>query len=318
MHSEETKAKIREALRRNWAEHPRKPSPETIAKRAAALRGKTRPAEIGAKIREAALRRWAEGKYEHLRKPKSSAEERAARAALRIERIRAAALRQWAEGRGNSAGILSPGTRRKTGETLKVSPRAREQRAYVIKLRQVRARARRISVASIFDEGKVAELIVRWQRTGDEELLVSIIRGTLRLIDSIICKYSPTSSSEFAEVRNEVILKLATLLPKYDPARGRAFSFFIFSIKYFLISRFHKTVLLRSREVLTDFSQWEETGAVAPPELPLESEEFEARLRELLRPRGWQWRWHWQTKGRLPLPEWQPEWKWQRQGKIAA
>jgi Sigma-70 region 2 len=307
--SEETRARMSEAAKRRHAEG----------------RGAVYSPEARAKLREAIKRRVAEGQFTD--------------AAYRA-RMREAIRRPWAEGRGNSPASrakASQSLKRRHAEgrfsyrqlhtaevyakraaTLRISPRAREQRAYVIKLRRARARARWVSVSSIFDEGKVSELIVRWQRTGEEEILASIMRGTLELIDSTIRTYSPSSPSEFAEVRSEVVLKLASLLPKYDPARGRVFSFFVLSIKNFLINRFRATVRRRSHEVLTDFSVFEETGAVAPPEIRLESEEFEARLRELLRPQGWQWRWRWQSKGKLPVPEWQPEWRWKLKGKIAA
>jgi hypothetical protein len=300
MHSEETKAKIRATLLRQWAEGKYK---------------RTNP-----KTRESQLRNWDRGIYNHLRKPKPAPEERAAREALRREHIRASVIRQHAEGRGNSAGILSPAARRKAGEALKTSPRAIALRKFMVKIRKVRARARKMRSSSIFDEGKVAEAIVRWQRTGDEKILATIIEGCLKLIDFMIRKYSFTSLSELPEVRNEVVLKLTrTLLAKFDPGRGRCYTFLFLSIKHFLFNRFDKTFRFRRRFVLTENGELPELpDNSGEPEKKLESTEFLERLVALLHPQGWQWRWRWQVSGKLPLPEWQPEWKWRLQGKIAA
>jgi hypothetical protein len=211
----------------------------------------------------------------------------------------------------------TPEAEARCAESNRESPRRAACQAFLGRLRRVRFRPKTSS--SVFDERKVSELIVRWQRTGDEESFAEIIHASLHLINHLIVKYSPQSPSDRGELRSEVILKLASILPKFDPARGRVFTLFYLAIKRFLFKRFEATALRRSREVVMDPALMAETfDRPEAEEEPLESEEFLERLRDLLRPQGWQWRWRWQRRGRLPLPEWRPEWKWKPLGKIAA
>jgi hypothetical protein len=224
--------------------------------------------------------------------------------------------------------------RAKIGVPVSEETRARQSRAqiYLSKLRRIRNRPKFSS--SLFDERRIAELIVRWQRDGDGETFAEIIRASLPLINHLIYKYSAQSRDDFAEVRAEVILKLSKALLKFDPARGKAFTLYYFAIKRFLFSRFEKMAVRRSREVPTDpalmaerlgnwnsasdnwndsFANWNEFGQPRRA-----SEEFLERLRDLLRPQAWQWKWRWQPKGTLPLPEWRPEWKWEKLGVLRA
>jgi hypothetical protein len=273
--------------------------------------------EHRAKLSEAAKRRSAEGRGQ------------VQTLALRAKRS-ANGKRQWAEGRSSIAQLHTSEAEAKCAEANRQSPRRKTQLAYILKLKRVRYRPRFSS--TLFDERKVAELILRWQRTGDGELFATIIAISLPLINYLIYKYSYQSRSDFCETRSEVILKLAKALPKFDPTRGRAFTLYFYAIKRFLFSRFEKEVRRRSREVSTDpeimaetvgnwnsasdnwsdgFANWNE-----PPRRA--SEEFLERLRDLLRPSAdWQWRWRWQPKGTLLMSEWKSEWTWQHLGKIA-
>jgi hypothetical protein len=291
---------------------------ETKAKISAALTGRIQSPETRARIGEATRQRWAAGEYDFLCKAKPSPQT----LEHKREACRRAALRQWAEGRGSLAGILSPEARRKSGITSKTSPRARAHRAYVYKLRKARARAKAAPDSSIFDERKVSELILKWQHRPSEEGFRRIIDVSLNLIDSLIRRYSWTGASDFGDVRHDVVLKLAELLPKYDPARGRAFTFFTVSIKNFLFSRFDRTLRRRGREVLTDFTRLEENAApVEEEEEERESARFLRRLRGLVDREGWSpWQpgWRWRKAGRIVLTAPKREWRWRRKGKIAA
>jgi hypothetical protein len=274
-----------------------------------------------AKMRAAAKRRWAAGEYDFLRKPKPPPASNWR--ALKVKRNREAARRQWAEGRGSTAGLFTPESRAKANLTAKTSPRVRAAWEWAVKFRIAKVRARKVRSSAIFNELEVVDLVLRYQRSGgDEEIFARIIYASLPLIDSSIRRYSPQSSADFADVRGDLILKLAALLPKYDPRRGKAFSFFTRSIKNFLVNNFHVNVRRRSRFQLTDNEELFDAldDRVSDPEEKLESEEFLERLRELLRSEtyGWHWRWRWQRKGRLPLPAWRAEWRWKRLGTMAA
>ena len=223
--------------------------------------GYTPTPEQRAKQREAAKRRWAEGRGQ-VQTP-----------ALREVRS-ANGKRQWAEGRGSIAQMHTPEAEARCADSNRRSPRKRAQLArlarakigvpvseetrarqsraqiYLSKLRRIRNRPKFSS--SLFDERRIAELIVRWQRDGDGETFAEIIRASLPLINHLIYKYSAQSRDDFAEVRAEVILKLSKALLKFDPARGKAFTLYYFAIKRFLFSRFEKIAVRRSREVVTD------------------------------------------------------------------
>jgi hypothetical protein len=278
-----------------------------------------------AKISAAARRSWAAGVYDFLRKPKPkpTAEEWAARRALKAQRNRAGTLRLWAEGRGSTAGLFTPEARRKASEAYKTSPKAKAAREWAVKFRIAKTRARRVRSSAIFNELEVVDLVLRYQRSGggDEALFARIIHASLPLIDASIRHYSPQSSAaDFVELRHDLILKLAALLPKYDPRRGRAFAFFTLSMKNYLINNFHTTVRRRSRfQLFGDEELLEALGdRASDPGEKLESEEFLERLRALLRPSDWHWRWRWERKGRLPLPAWRAGWRWKRLGTMTA
>jgi hypothetical protein len=281
-----------------------------------------------AKIRAAARQRWAAGEYDFLRKPKLSAEEKAARkverAARKAEALRLAARRQWAEGRGSLAGILGPESRRKAGATNRTSPRAIEARRWIVKFRIAKVRARRVRSSPIFNELAVVDLVLRYQRDGSAEIFARIVQESLPLLDSLIRRCSPRSPADFDEVRSDLVLKLAALIPKYDVRRGRVFSFFIFSLRNALINNFHDTVKRRTRYQLVAneelFDVLDAEGVSECGASRLASEEFLDRLRELVHPGppDWQWRWRWSPRGRLARRAWNAAWRWQRLGTIPA
>jgi hypothetical protein len=276
--------------------------------------------EARAKISAAMKGRWAAGEYDFLRKPKPVRDPLVS-AESRRRKCREATKRLHAAGRIPTGQLFTPESRRKAALAFKTSPKARAAREWAVKFRIAKIRARKIRASPIFNELAVVDLVLRYQRTGDEELFARIIYANLPLIDSSIRRYSPQSASDFTEVRHELILKLATLIPKYDPRRGRAFSFFTHSIKNFLVSNFDRTVRRRSRFQLVDNDELFDRLDANPEEReePLESEEFLARLRELVGPApGWQWKWQWEAQGRLPIPAWRAEWKWKFVGKLAA
>jgi hypothetical protein len=269
-------------------------------------------------------RRWQAGEFDFLRKPKPPRKVRDYGSPVTRRKLSLATKRLHAEGRIPTGQLFTPESRRKAAERFKTSPRAKAAWEWAVKFRIAKVRARKVRSSAIFNELEVVDLILRYQRSGgDEAIFARIIYASLPLIDSSIRHYSPQSPADFADVRGDLILKLAELLRKYDPRRGKVFSFFTRSIKNFLVNNFHATVRRRTRFQLTDneelFDGLDERAS-DPEEPKLESEEFLERLRELLRPEtyGWHWRWRWQRKGRLPLPAWGAEWRWKRLGTMAA
>jgi hypothetical protein len=89
----------------------------------------------------------------------------------------------------------------------------------------------------IFDEARIAPLILEWQQTREETLFSQIVEGSLDLIQTIIRHHHFFDYDEVDALTNDCVLKLRKALPKFQPARGRAFSFISVAVKHYLICR---------------------------------------------------------------------------------
>src|SRR6516162_8864123 len=87
-----------------------------------------------------------------------------------------------------------------------------------------------------FNETRVHELILSYQRDPDPETWQAIVMECLPLIDSLIRKHHFEAYEEMDALRNECILKLFRAIGHYNPERGRAFSVLTVDISRFLFS----------------------------------------------------------------------------------
>src|SRR3974390_2125214 len=97
-----------------------------------------------------------------------------------------------------------------------------------------------------FDETRVHELILDYQRQQSAETWQAIVMGCLPLIDSLIRKHNFQFYEDQEALRNECVIKLSKTIRRYNPERGRAFSCLTVSFTRFLIS-YVQTVRTRAR-----------------------------------------------------------------------
>jgi hypothetical protein len=134
--------------------------------------------------------------------------------------------------------------------------------------------------APIFDEEKVAALILEWQQTREPEIFAAIVEASLPLIRCVACQYAFVNlhDSTLLEMVNDAVLKIHRLLPFYDPNRGRCFTLFSLALQRFFISRWKKLCNGRERVQILPPVMLEEVSAnlcYTPPEC---SREFKGRL----------------------------------------
>jgi hypothetical protein len=87
-----------------------------------------------------------------------------------------------------------------------------------------------------FNETRVHDLILSYQRDGNPETWQAIVMACLPLIDSLIRKHHFQLYEEMDALRNECVCKLFKAIRHYNPERGRAFSCLTVAITRFLIS----------------------------------------------------------------------------------
>ena len=75
-----------------------------------------------------------------------------------------------------------------------------------------------------FQEARVHELILSYQRDGDPQTWQAIVMACLPLIDSLIRKFNFQLFESVEALRNECVVKLSKAIRHYNPERGRAFS----------------------------------------------------------------------------------------------
>lgn len=128
-----------------------------------------------------------------------------------------------------------------------------------------------------FNEARVHDLLMEYQRTESIEVWHKIALETMPLIDTIIRHYGFQKYDELDCLRSECVIKLSKLLKKYDPARGRCFTHFSVSFKHFLISYAQKTRNKQKLVSIVDEEILENTEAKTyiPADI---SEEFKAKV----------------------------------------
>jgi DNA-directed RNA polymerase specialized sigma subunit len=75
-----------------------------------------------------------------------------------------------------------------------------------------------------FQETRVHNLILSYQRGGDPETWQAIVLACLPLIDSLVWKHHFQIYEDPEALRNECVVKLSKAIRHYNPERGRAFS----------------------------------------------------------------------------------------------
>jgi hypothetical protein len=169
------------------------------------------------------------------------------------------------------------------------------------------------------NEWTCADLILKYQFNGDPKLLGEVVEMLMPLVESQIHVYA--AFEEWEIVRSDCAYKLLQILPKFDPTRGRVFSFITFAIRNFLLSRGQKLAGRRSRESVTDPVTLERMSDARPTFSGLsdEQEELVERIRGLVYDRPpWQWGSRWKPIGTIERRRWNPRWQWQEIGTVAA
>jgi hypothetical protein len=137
-----------------------------------------------------------------------------------------------------------------------------------------------------FDEARVHDLILSYQRDGDPETWQAIVMGCLPLIDSLIRKFHFQLYEDFEALRNECVIKLFKAIKNYDPARGRAFSCLTVAITRFLFS-YVATVRTRAKryslgpeEILAEYESPSQGRTELPEELKTKIQTIRTRFKD--------------------------------------
>ena len=105
------------------------------------------------------------------------------------------------------------------------------------------------------------DAIVSFSSTDDlkirEQLYVNIIQPVFsQMVDKIVFTYRFTSLPDIDDLRQECKVYLATILTKFDPAKGsKAFSYFSVITKNWFIHKVKKNKKKREREVPLDIAE---------------------------------------------------------------
>jgi DNA-directed RNA polymerase specialized sigma subunit len=119
-----------------------------------------------------------------------------------------------------------------------------------------------------FDESRVHNLILSYQRDASAETWQAIVMECLPLIDSLIREHH----FQIYEDMDECVIKLFKAIPHYDPKRGRAFSCLTVAVTRFLFSYVAviRTRARRIRLVPDEFLEEYESAGQGRTELPEE------------------------------------------------
>jgi hypothetical protein len=136
-----------------------------------------------------------------------------------------------------------------------------------------------------FQESRVHELILSYQRNGDPQTWQAIVMECLPLIDSLIRKHHFQLYEDLDALRNECVIKLFKAIRYYDPERGRAFSCLTVAITRFLFS-YVATVRTRARrfslvpdEVLAEYESAGQSRTELPEELKNKIQRIQTRFK---------------------------------------
>src|SRR6516225_8606419 len=99
-----------------------------------------------------------------------------------------------------------------------------------------------------FNETRVHELILSYQRDPDPETWQAIVMACLPLIDSLIRKHRFQAYEDQNALKNECVIKLFKAIRHYNPERGRAFTVLTIAFTRFLIS-YVQTIRVRTKRL---------------------------------------------------------------------
>lgn len=106
----------------------------------------------------------------------------------------------------------------------------------------------------MFDEGTVVGLISEYNRSKDQKLLNELCKHFLPLVKYIL--QSSSEDPDFDDLVQEGMLRVVYAIPKYEPSKGKAYSFFTTCIKNrvntVLSSRSSKEIPVDPQEYLED------------------------------------------------------------------
>jgi hypothetical protein len=90
----------------------------------------------------------------------------------------------------------------------------------------------------LFDEVKIAALVVEWQKSGDVELYRQIVLGTKPFVQSVVGMFIQAGNpNDYGDACQDCYIKLRVLFRKFRPEQGRLFALLNRGLKNFLIAR---------------------------------------------------------------------------------
>jgi hypothetical protein len=113
-----------------------------------------------------------------------------------------------------------------------------------------------VNIKYSFDEEATQELVLRWQKTKCERTLEDIFRNADGMIRALIFSRGIYQYMETAEVLSSIQFKLWKGLPRFDPTKGRLYSFLTRSIHNRISTLQADTYKSPNHESL-DEEQWE-------------------------------------------------------------
>ena len=146
-------------------------------------------------------------------------------------------------------------------------------------------------MATIFDEARVSELVLSWQKTTDEEakaeLWAQIVAECKNCLLAIIYTYKwPLADvGTHDEILSELVLRLHKLLDYFKPERGRFYSFLVRCSLNYLSSLRDKAWRYTNKYTVTDFTGGDEPLVpVSQPQVYSRAYEIRERLEHFTRP----------------------------------
>jgi hypothetical protein len=115
-----------------------------------------------------------------------------------------------------------------------------------------------------FHEEKVQPLILVWQRNHDPRLLTEIMQGCHELIRVVILLNKFQEEMEYDDLYQEAAMRIVHALPRYNPARGRAYSFLLTVVTNRCLQQVQSCERRRRRETCWEPQDIARKGSVNP------------------------------------------------------
>lgn len=145
-------------------------------------------------------------------------------------------------------------------------------------------------MATIFDEARVSELVLKWQKAKDAEakaeLWAQIVAECKNCLSAIIRTYKwPLADvGTHEEILAELVLQLHKLLDCFKPSRGRFYSFLVRCSLNYLSTLRDKARRYSNKYTVTDFTGWDEALVpVSQPQVYSRAYEIRERLEHFTR-----------------------------------